>query len=73
MATNARFAFERRRALEAAARLRLQQGSSGEAVRLLERLVNSMTPEDPERGYYEMLLAEARAATKAPGPGGEPG
>ncbi len=65
IAEDARFAFERRRALEAAARLRLQQGSPEAAADLLQRLVNDLPDDDPERGYYEMLLAEARAATEA--------
>lgn len=61
----ARFDFERRRALENAARLSLNQDDTAAAVAFLERIVNGMESGDPERSYYQMLLAEARAAQRA--------
>lgn len=66
IADGARFTFERRRALENAARARMQNGENAGAVDLLERIVNGMPANDPERNYYQMLLAEARAAAQTP-------
>lgn len=66
IADNARFTFERRRALENAARARMQNGENADAVDLLQRIVNGMPDNDPERNYYQMLLAEARAAAETP-------
>ncbi|MFW6079649.1 MAG: tetratricopeptide repeat protein [Gemmatimonadota bacterium] len=61
IADDARFTFQRREALQDAARARLADGDATGAVELYTRLVE-MTPDTAsERGLYEMRLAEARA------------
>jgi predicted negative regulator of RcsB-dependent stress response len=62
---NARFEFERRNALENAGMLRLEHGNPQGAATLFQQIVDGMGDNDPQRGYYEMLLAEARADTQA--------
>lgn len=62
IADDARFGFQRREALADAAMLRMERGDAAGAAELYARAV-TMTPEDdPQRGIYEMRLAEARAA-----------
>lgn len=61
VADRARFQYERRNALEAAAEIRLRQGRADEAVQLYERLLGTLPADFEERGIYEMRLAEARA------------
>lgn len=62
IADNARFEFQRRDALAAAARLRARQGDDAGAAELYERLVGMTSTDDPQHGLYQMRLAEARAA-----------
>lgn len=62
---NARFEFQRRNGLESAAMLRLEHGDPKGAAALFQQIVDGMDDNDPQRGYYEMLLAEARANTEA--------
>ncbi len=62
---NARFEFQRRNALENAGMLRLEHGNPQGAATLFQQIVDGMGDNDPQRGYYEMLLAEARADTQA--------
>ncbi|MDX1579624.1 MAG: tetratricopeptide repeat protein [Gemmatimonadota bacterium] len=64
IADNARFPFQRREALADAARVELQHGSPDDAVDLFDRVVSTFEPTETGRGYYEMLLAEARARTR---------
>jgi predicted negative regulator of RcsB-dependent stress response len=57
--------YQRREALDAAARLRMQTGNAAGAAELYRRLVE-MTPTDqPIRAVYEMRLGEAVAAAGA--------
>ena len=65
IARNARFPYQRRAALEDAARVQLQNGQPAEAVELLQRLVDTFEEGESGRGYYEMWLAEARAQAAA--------
>ncbi|MEJ2679284.1 MAG: tetratricopeptide repeat protein [Gemmatimonadota bacterium] len=62
---NARFDYQHRNALENAAMLRLEHGNPQGAASLFQEIVDGMKDNDPQRGYYEMLLAEARADTQA--------
>jgi predicted negative regulator of RcsB-dependent stress response len=70
----ARFDFQKREALDRAARLRAEQGNVAGAVELYERILETFTDQDDpqtagERNAYEMRLAELRAqqpATPAP-------
>ncbi|MFW6202165.1 MAG: YfgM family protein [Gemmatimonadota bacterium] len=65
IAEDGRFAFQRRAALEDAARARMADGDASGAADLYARLVE-MTPETAsERGLYEMRLAEARATASS--------
>lgn len=62
IAGSARFPFERREALADAARVRLQNGNPEAAADLYQEVVDTFQEEQaPQRGYYEMWLAEARA------------
>jgi len=63
---NARFQFQRRNGLENAAMLRLEHGNAQGAATLFKQIVDAMEDNDPQRGYYEMLFAEARADAQAP-------
>jgi predicted negative regulator of RcsB-dependent stress response len=53
--------FQVRDALAAAARIRQGRGDVAGAVELYERALESLDAEDPERGVYEMRIAEIRA------------
>lgn len=66
VADRAPYPFQRRQALDAAARVRLDQGNVTGAITLLERLVESTSEENPEHGIYAMRLAEARAMAARP-------
>ncbi len=70
IADSARFPYERREALSDAARLRMQNGEPGRAADLYQRVVSMFDEDAPERGYYEVWLAEAQAAAEegAPAP-----
>ncbi|MFW6205767.1 MAG: tetratricopeptide repeat protein [Gemmatimonadota bacterium] len=65
IADRARFPFQQRYALEDAARIHLQTGQPGQAVPLLEQILGTLEEDTPDRGYYSMLLAEARAQAQA--------
>ena len=62
IAGEARFTYERREALADAARVRLQQGEPDQAATLYQQIVDTFEPDEQGRGYYELWLAEARAA-----------
>jgi tetratricopeptide (TPR) repeat protein len=67
IARNARFEFQRREALAAAARVALQSARPQEAADFYDQLVQTFPEADPTRTYFEMWRAEARArATRAP-------
>jgi predicted negative regulator of RcsB-dependent stress response len=69
---NARFEFERRNGLENAGMLRLEHGNPQGAATLFQQIVDGMDDNNPQRGYYEMLLAEARAHTQQAAPAATP-
>jgi predicted negative regulator of RcsB-dependent stress response len=67
IARDARFEFQRREALAAAARVAMETGQESLAVELYDRLVQTLEEGNPERMYYEMWRAEALArAGRAP-------
>lgn len=55
--------FQVRNALAAAARIRRDRGDAAGAIELYERALEGLDAEDPQRGLYEMRIAEIRAAT----------
>jgi predicted negative regulator of RcsB-dependent stress response len=55
--------FQVRDALASAARIRTQQGDTAAAVTLYRRILAGLDENAPERGTYEMRLAELRQAT----------
>jgi tetratricopeptide (TPR) repeat protein len=55
--------FQVRNALAAAARIRRERGDAAGAIQLYERALEGLEAEDPQRGLYEMRIAEIRAAT----------
>lgn len=61
IADNARFEFQRREALEDAARLKLQQRDPAGAAALYERILKQLPDTAVGRAVYEMRLAEAQA------------
>lgn len=61
IADRADLPYQRREALDFAARIRLDQGDVDRAVELYERLLGMIADDSPERSFYEMRLAEARA------------
>ncbi|MFW5946872.1 MAG: tetratricopeptide repeat protein [Gemmatimonadota bacterium] len=65
IADEARFPFQRRQALDDAARVELHNGQPEQAVAILEELVATFDEDEAARGYYEMMLAEARARAQA--------
>lgn len=71
IARSARFDFQRREALSAAARLAMETGRPDHAADLYARLVDTFEEGDPGRGYFEMWQAEALARA-ARGPGTTP-
>lgn len=75
MADGARFGFQKREALDKAARLRMEKGNAAGALELYERLLatyedeekNEDTPasDAQEKSMYEMRMAEVRAQVPA--------
>lgn len=65
LADNARFEFQRRDALEDAARLKLQNNDPAGAASLYERILKAVPDTAVGRPIYEMRLAEAQAAAQA--------
>lgn len=61
IADDARFEFQRREALEDAARLKLQQKDAAGAAALYERILKQLPDTAVGRNVYEMRLAEAQA------------
>lgn len=61
VADRAEMDFQRNNALSDAARIRLERGNASGAVELYDRILDRIEDQDPERGQYEMLRAEARA------------
>jgi hypothetical protein len=57
--------FQVRNALAAAARLRSERGDVAGAIQLFEQALEGLEEESPERGLYEMRIAELRAGTNA--------
>lgn len=57
--------FQVRNALAAAARLRRDRGDAQGAIQLYERALEGLAEEAPDRGLYEMRIAEIRAGTNA--------
>ena len=57
--------FEVRNALAAAARIRGERGDAAGAIQLYERALEGLPEESPDRGLYEMRIAEIRAGTNA--------
>lgn len=65
IARNARFQYQRRDALADAARVQLQNGDPAAAAALYQQVVDTFGEQEAGRGYYEMWLAEARAAAES--------
>ena len=71
IADNARFDFQKREALDRAARLRLERGNPQGAAQLYERILATFDKLDPEKvdmqqkNVYAMRLAEIRALAPA--------
>ena len=71
VADDSRFAFQKREALDRAARLRLEQGNTAGAVQLYERILATFEDEkeeevnQQEKSVFEMRLAELKAAAPA--------
>ena len=55
--------FQIRDALAAAARIRRDRGDAAGAVDLYTRILDELGDDDPNRGFYEMRLAEASHST----------
>jgi predicted negative regulator of RcsB-dependent stress response len=65
IASRSDLGFQVRNALAAAARLRVERGDAAGAIELFERALEGLDEESPERGLYEMRIAELRAGTNA--------
>lgn len=65
IARDARFPYERRQALADAARVNLQHDDPAAAAALYQQVLDTFDDQEAGRGYYEMWLAEARAAAQA--------
>jgi len=57
--------FQVRNALAAAARIRTDRGDAAGAVQLYRRALDGLDEESPERGLYEMRIAELEAHANA--------
>ena len=64
VADRAELDFQVRDALEGAARRRTLQGDPAGAVRLYERILDTIAEDAPERGIYEMRVGELRLKTE---------
>ena len=65
IADGAPMEFQQQRALSDAARIRMDQGNASGAAELYRRLVSAVGEDHPERGLFEMRLAEAETAAAA--------
>lgn len=70
IAERAPFLYQQQRALDAAARLRIERGDDTGAVQLYDRLLALLPADNPDRMVYEMRRAEARARAGAGAPAG---
>lgn len=61
IADRARFTFQKERALDAVARIRLERGDAAGAVQAYDRLLEVLGTDSQERVIYEMRRAEAHA------------
>ena len=52
-----------REALERAAGLRMTRGNAAGAIELYDRALKTLPEGSPDRGVYEMRIAEARGAS----------
>jgi predicted negative regulator of RcsB-dependent stress response len=57
--------FQVRNALAAAARIRSDRGDVAGAIQLFEQAIEGLEEDSPQRGLYEMRIAELRAGTNA--------
>ena len=57
--------FQIRSALNAAARIRTDRGDSAGAIELYERVLGGLEDTSPERGLYEMRIAELQGASSS--------
>jgi predicted negative regulator of RcsB-dependent stress response len=60
IADDARFSFEKREALERAARVRLARGNTAGAIELYNRAIETLPDDSPDRAVYQMRIAEIR-------------
>jgi tetratricopeptide (TPR) repeat protein len=60
------FAYQTQRALDHAARVRLEQDNPTAAVELYDRLLANIAFDSPDRQIYEMRRAEAQARASTP-------
>lgn len=65
VAADARMGFQRTDALADAARLRELQGNASGAAELYRQILETVDQTDPQRGLYEMRLAETQLAAGA--------
>ncbi len=63
IADGARFTFQKAGALDAAARVRFEQGNPTAAVQIYDRILSLLPEDDPDRPIYELRRAEAAART----------
>jgi hypothetical protein len=63
--SGAPYDYQRRLALENAARVRLEQGNAQAAVDLYDRILKDLPIESPERSLYQLRRAEAAAKLSA--------
>lgn len=60
--------FQRREALDDAARLRMERGDAAGAAELYRRVLDTIPEDAPDRAVYQMRLAEAQAAAFSTNP-----
>lgn len=63
IAEQASLPFQRRAALDDAARIRMQRGDATGAVELYRRILETLPDDAPDRRVYQMRLGEAQAAS----------
>lgn len=63
--SDAPFDYQQRLALEAAARIRLEQGNAQAAVDLYDRILKDLPIDSPDRPVYQLRRAEAAAKVSA--------
>ncbi len=65
IADGAEMEFQKREALANVGRLRSLQGNHAGAAEIYRQILGELEDSDPERGIYEMRLAEAEYAAQA--------